>query len=144
MMRVLLDTDIFISYLLRRELATGPVAVILAAIFGERFTILIADALLKEIETVCADGPQLNRRIQPEDTLELINLLKRIGDRVEMPDSATPRIVRDPKDDYLIVLASLGNADVLVTGDRDLLELELPLPFRIMSLSTFLTEIEGD
>ncbi len=34
-------------------------------------------------------------------------------------------ITRDPKDHYLVRLARGSNADVLVSGDRDLLEAEL-------------------
>lgn len=33
-------------------------------------------------------------------------------------------MTRDPKDDYLIAYAVIGEADYLVTGDKDLLVLE--------------------
>lgn len=35
-----------------------------------------------------------------------------------------PRITRDLKDDYLLAYAVVGEADYLVTGDKDLLVLE--------------------
>ena len=34
-----------------------------------------------------------------------------------------PQRCRDPKDDYLLELAYISNADLLVTGDKDLTEL---------------------
>jgi hypothetical protein len=37
-----------------------------------------------------------------------------------------PSVCRDPKDDYLVALTLKAEADVLVTGDRDLLEMEDP------------------
>lgn len=66
------------------------------------------------------------------------------GEDVALPDEPYPSVVRDPDDDFLITLATLGEADVLVTGDRDLLALEVPMPFRIMSMSDFLGVIEDD
>jgi predicted nucleic acid-binding protein len=41
--------------------------------------------------------------------------------RVESP---IPAVTRDPKDDYLLAYALVGEADYLVTGDEDLLVLE--------------------
>lgn len=35
-----------------------------------------------------------------------------------------PSLCRDPKDDYLLELAVISSADFIVTGDKDLLELE--------------------
>jgi putative PIN family toxin of toxin-antitoxin system len=37
-----------------------------------------------------------------------------------------PAVCRDPGDDYLVALAHAANAEVLVTGDVDLLSLEEP------------------
>jgi predicted nucleic acid-binding protein len=46
-------------------------------------------------------------------------------------------ISRDPKDDYLIALGRAASAHVLVTGDDDLLDLELP-ELKIVSPREFL------
>lgn len=35
-----------------------------------------------------------------------------------------PSICRDPKDDFLLELSRASRADYLITGDKDLLELE--------------------
>jgi len=45
---------------------------------------------------------------------------------------------RDSKDNFLLALAEDGNADYLITGDRDLLVLEKHLTTRIVSFSNFL------
>lgn len=40
-----------------------------------------------------------------------------------LPDpTAPPRLLRDARDDYLVALAIDGRADVIVSGDRDLLD----------------------
>ncbi len=36
-------------------------------------------------------------------------------------------VMRDLKDDYLLAYALVGEADYLVTGDKDLLELQGPI-----------------
>ncbi len=53
---------------------------------------------------------------------------------VEMIDtSEIINVCRDPKDDKLLELATSGNADFLVTGDKDLLVLN---PFRGVEIIT--------
>ena len=48
-----------------------------------------------------------------------------------------PAVVRDPKDDYLIAHAVMGQADYLVTGDDDLLSLGRIDTIRILSPRQF-------
>lgn len=50
---------------------------------------------------------------------DLWDLARRVGDADDIPT-----VTRDPDDDYLVALARNSEADVLVTGDRDLLDLE--------------------
>jgi predicted nucleic acid-binding protein len=40
------------------------------------------------------------------------------------PPPPYPAVCRDPDDDYLVALAQAALVDAVVTGDRDLLELE--------------------
>ena len=54
---------------------------------------------------------------------------------------AVPRC-RDPFDLPFLQLAAQGKADVLVTGDRDLLALQGQLRYAIVTADTFLTELQ--
>lgn len=141
-MRVLLDTNVLISYLLAPD-DTATVVRIMDAAFTGRFTLLVSDQLVDEMRTVVVGRARLAQRIAATKIEPLIDALMEIGEHVDTGGIDFPHIVRDPKDDYLIVLATLGNADVLVTGDRDLLELNAPTPFRIVTLTDFVSEI-GD
>lgn len=49
----------------------------------------------------------------------------RAGATLAQDPSGTEPITRDPKDDYLVRLARASGADVLVSGDSDLLEAEV-------------------
>ena len=48
-----------------------------------------------------------------------------------------PAVTRDPKDDYLLAYALVGQADYLVTGDNDLLTLDQVENVRIVTAHDF-------
>ena len=50
-----------------------------------------------------------------------------------------PRFSRDPKDDYLIAYAVVGEADFLVTGDKDLLVLRQIGDVRIVTVQELIS-----
>ena len=61
-------------------------------------------------------------------------LLERVASLVEIVDVLqSVRASRDPKDDKFLEAAVNGRADVIVTGDKDLLDLN---PFRGMAIVT--------
>jgi len=47
-------------------------------------------------------------------------------------------ICRDPKDDFLLECAQIGRADLLITGDRDILDLTSFGPTRILTPRQYL------
>jgi len=55
-------------------------------------------------------------------------------------DPPAPPVSRDPKDDYLIVLAPSTGADALISGDRDLTSLDDVVP-PVLSPSAFLERV---
>ena len=48
-----------------------------------------------------------------------------------------PARCRDPKDDYLLELARVADADILVTGDKDLTDLHQFDHCQILTLAEF-------
>jgi putative PIN family toxin of toxin-antitoxin system len=139
--RVLLDTNILICYLLAEDRPTTVVRLV-ETIISRRFTLLLADELLDELTRKIRNKQFLAERIDASQLTRLTDLLQPISEWTELKGLRHPQIVRDKNDDYLIALASIGRADVLITGDFDLLELDLPLPFRIMNMAEFLAEVE--
>ena|GEM_PF-73073 len=62
-------------------------------------------------------------RLTGEERKGIMDALVHVG--LMVPDPASPpRVVRDPKDDYLVALAAIGDSALIVTGDRDLLDHE--------------------
>ena len=72
-----------------------------------------------EVEVV-TNRDKLKKYFPKESVKELIELLETIGVNVEI--EPTHFISRDPKDNFLLDLIDVSQADYLVTGDKDLLE----------------------
>jgi len=122
-MRVLLDTNVLISYLLRPD-STGTIQLILRAFLEERFTLLIPEALLEELVVTVRKKHRLAERIPPGELQSFMEILLQFGEGVAKIQEPIPKVTRDPKDDYLLAYALVGKADFLVTGDEDLLVLK--------------------
>ena len=114
--RVVLDNNLLVSALLlpasvpghafQRALETGQ--------------ILVSEATLNELADVLS-RPKFDRYISIKDRQEFLRLLSRVADIV--PTTYTVHACRDPKDDMMLEVAVNGEAQTLVTGDRDLLSL---------------------
>lgn len=122
-MRVLLDANIFISYLLNPQ-KPGSLHDIMTAVFNQDFVLLLPAALLDEFIRKIPNKPYLAERIHPDELQTFVDLLSEIGAIVPAIEEEIPAVTRDPKDDYLLAYAMVGAADYLVTGDEDLLVLE--------------------
>lgn len=137
--RVLLDANVLISYLLSGDRPTTAVRLV-EIVLKLPFTTLVSQELLDELTRKVTTKPHLANRIAPSELHRLVDTLRLLSEWIDLGDAEHPRVVRDRNDDYLIALGTMGHADVLITGDFDLLELDLPLPFRIMSMAGFLGE----
>lgn len=68
--------------------------------------------------------PRVAESVSEGQAVRLLDSIARASIPVPDPDDI-PAICRDPKNDYLFALAKMG-ADALVSGDRDVLEVENP------------------
>ena len=123
-MRVLIDTNIFISYLLSPSGSAGTISRLAEAALVGKFVLLLPEELLAELAEKLRSSRNLSRRISADEGQELIDLLRQAA--VVLPTIAEmiPAVVRDTKEDYLIAQALLGNADVLISRDKNLLSLK--------------------
>ncbi len=137
-MRTILDSNLLISYLLSRHRTRSAIGAILEAAAAGAFTLLVAPELLAEIARVIAARPDLAGRITSGDVEDLLVTLETIAEELSPLQADAPRVGRDPKDDYLIAQAIVGEADFLVTGDRDLLDLVQIDGVRIVTPPEFL------
>jgi uncharacterized protein len=122
--RAVLDANVLVSALLSRE---GAPAQLLQAWRSGHFELVVSPQLLGELARVF-EYPKLRRRIEKADADAFVDLLRSAA--VVAGDAGDPpRRAADPDDDYLIALAAQERA-ILVSGDRDLLELASRYPVR--------------
>jgi putative PIN family toxin of toxin-antitoxin system len=122
-MSVLLDANIFISYLLPSAISS-PIHRILQGAIEGKYILLVPDALITEFSRKVSTKPYLRERIAQEELALFISLLRTVSERLSPITEEIPEAVRDPKDNYLVAYALIGQADYLVTGDNDLLSLQ--------------------
>ena len=111
-MRIVLDTNIFVSALISGE---GPPGQVLGAIKRERITLVTSMFQLEELRSVLARD-RLKRYIRSEEADDLLYHLESVGTVVsELPEV---RLSPDPKDDPILATAIAGEAELIVSGDR--------------------------
>jgi putative PIN family toxin of toxin-antitoxin system len=113
MLRIVIDTNLWI-----RALLGGPITLpILEAWYARRFTVVVSQALIDELNDVW-QRPRLRRRIEAGDAERLLEQLYLRGEMVEL--TTIPPRCRDPQDHPVLATAIDGHADAIVTGDDDL------------------------
>lgn len=118
-MRAVVDTNILIRALLKPQ---GTVAPILGRLRAGDYLLLYSTEALEEIADVLSRPRFRNKYgIRDRDVEALLALLILRGEKVA--PSRRIAACRDPKDDKFLEVAVAGQAEVLVTGDRDLLVL---------------------
>jgi uncharacterized protein len=120
--RVVVDTNIWVRGQLRR--ASYPGQVVDAWLAG-RFTLITSEPLLEELADVLT-RPKVRAkiRITPEEAAALVADMRTLSETVALP--GTLRLCRDPEDDMVVETALVGQADVIVSQDDDLLSLSAP------------------
>ena len=124
--RIVVDTNALVSRLLLPD--SVPARAVHKAVTEAR--LLVSDATLMELADVLSRA-KLDPYVSIADRQQFLRLLGRISEMV--PVVHTIRACRDPRDDKFLELAVNGEADIIVTGDDDLLVLN---PFRDIPIVT--------
>ena len=134
MIRAVVDTNLLVSYLLTHR---PPMAVLIDHhLARDDFVLVTAPESMAELDRVLA-YPKLQRYYTEEERVRFVALVMALSEMVDLPESI-PRICRDPDDDRVIACAVAGEADVIVSGDRDLLALEQVGNIRVLTAAQFL------
>ena len=138
-MRVVVDTNVLVRYLITHR---PPVAEVIDVHLARGdFALLTSPVLLEELDRVL-QYPRLHRYYDVETRVRFVALIAALGEIVDLPEKV-PRICRDPADDWVIACAVIGDADVIVSGDRDLLHLDQVGEMPILSPRQFVARLRG-
>ena len=124
--RIVIDTNTLVSRLLLAN-SVPALAVRKAVDEGQ---LLVSEVTMTELADVLAH-PKFDAYVSIEDRQQFLRLLGRVA--VMVPIVHTIRACRDPRDDKFLELAVNGEADLIVTGDADLLAFH---PFRDIPVIT--------
>jgi putative PIN family toxin of toxin-antitoxin system len=114
--RAVLDTGVLVAGIISS--AGAPASLVRSWRLGE-FDLVVCPMLLAELRRVLA-YPKLRRYITEDQAGRLLLAIENAALPVPDPGEIPP-VCRDPADDYLFALAP-GYAEVLVSGDKDILE----------------------
>lgn len=136
-MRVVADTNIIVSGLLWR----GNPRRILDAARTSDINLFTTAVLLAELDDVLS-REKFAARLAAAGVAPRELVLGYAGlASVITPAEIDPVILADPDDDAVLSCAVASNSEVIVSGDRHLLKLEKYQDIRIVTASTFVTEI---
>ncbi len=117
-MRVILDPNVLVSAVI----TSGVSAELLNRWLTDHpFQLVVCPTLTAELRGVLA-RPKFRRWITVEEATDFVDLLEREAEQWVDPVEV-PQATEDPKDDYLVALHRSCQADLLVSGDSDLLAL---------------------
>jgi len=116
-LRIVVDPNVFVSAVIQ---PTGTSAAAVRAGFAGRYRIIACPALTDELAEVL-QRPKLAAYVSSGDAAALVDAIVGTVEMRRDPESR-PVTLRDPADEYLVGLAVEADADLIVSGDRDLLD----------------------
>lgn len=126
-MRVCLDTNVLIAAFATRGLCADVLRTVLAE--HDR---VIGEVILAELRRTLATKFRV-----PADRIEAVESVLAAFPVIPKPAEPSAIAVRDASDRWVLATAVAGKADILVTGDKDLLAARNESPLRILDPRSF-------
>jgi putative PIN family toxin of toxin-antitoxin system len=135
--RAVLDTNVLVSALISPG---GPSAALLLELRAGAFELIASPTLLAELREVLG-REKFRRYVTVAEVIAYVDLIGHEAAILDDPAPSGRPLSADPDDEYLVDLARVATADVLVSGDAHLLDLRERLP--VMTPAEFLATL-GD
>lgn len=143
-MKVIVDTNVLLSYLLAPENGSAVVEIVERILAGD-YELVLPGQVIAELVRVAETKDYFSARIPIKRVRSFGEILIALSVPSPEPEALDRSWVRDQKDDFLIHAALLANVDCLISGDKDLLALGDTLaPLKIRSPQAFLDEIRSE
>ena len=126
-MRVILDANVVIAAAASRGLCEAILELCL-----EHHHLILCEGILEEIE----EKLRIKIKVSAPVVAEYLKILRNNAQILE-PEKVEKAICRDPDDLMILGLVAPGNADAIVTGDKDLLAIKEFKKARIMTPRSF-------
>jgi putative PIN family toxin of toxin-antitoxin system len=137
--RAVVDTNVLLSGLFWR----GRPHALIEQVRAGTLTLISSPALLAELaEVMNRPKFQLILVRSNTDPIETLGELRRLAEIIDPPPLPAP-VSRDPSDDQVLALATASQADLIITGDADLLTLGSHGGIPIIDPAEAITRIGG-
>ncbi|GAB4550161.1 MAG: putative toxin-antitoxin system toxin component, PIN family [Anaerolineae bacterium] len=139
MLKVVLDTNVFVSSLLIKQ---GLPAQALDAWRDRRYLLVSSPAIISELQATLS-YPRIRRKyaITDQDVADLCALLERDALLVSRDARVAGAVPDDPADERVLACALDAGADLIVSGDRHLLDLREYQGIPILAIRAFLERL---
>ena len=134
MIRAIIDTSVLIRYLIKPSAAIKEL--LEERWLGDEVQMVTAPDLIAELEGVLKRD-YIQTLIRTEEGQALLDAITQKAD-ILPPLGPVPAYTRDPKDDKFVACALVGDANYLITEDKDMLVLEVVGDVRIVTPYDFL------
>jgi predicted nucleic acid-binding protein len=142
--RALLDTNVYVGYLLTPGRTTSPVVITVDAAFANRYAVLLPGEIPRELVDAIVEDAYLSNRIGRDQAVRFVALLRGIAEEFPSLTGPVPAVTGDEDDDFILAQALIAGADYLVTGDKHLLALDGRVdPLRIVTPAEFARILAG-
>jgi uncharacterized protein len=142
-MRIVFDTNVIVSYFLS---PTGTPAYLLAQWEQHTapFDVIVSEAILTEYAQSLAYPQVISHHKKSEKQIdEYISLFRKLAILIDPREEVT-LIKDDPDDNKFLSCALTGHAEYIVSGDRDLLDVEEYRGIHILTPRAFFTMLEQE
>ena len=134
-LKLIIDTNLWISFIISNRLN-----VLDTLFFSEAARLVFCTELITEINQTIKK-PKLQKYFKTNALEEMLSTFEPFTDLIKIKTLVA--ICRDPNDNFLLALAKDGNADYLLTGDKDLLEMKKFGKTYIMTISEFIAKMKN-
>ena len=132
-MRVFLDTNVLVSAFISRGISAEIFRIIV-----KEHELIIGDLVLNELKRI------LHTKLEMPlaQVNNILNYLKSF-EQINYTGEESPFEIRDKDDEKILVLALQSNSDVLITGDKDFLDVRKSLSIKVLNPREFLKLVKS-
>ena len=130
---VIFDTNLWISFLISKDFSFLDYYVVKGKV-----KLIFSEELFSEFISI-AERPKFKKYFSNSDINQLIRIIDKYGILIKVTSEIN--LCRDIKDNFLLNLAVDSNADFLVTGDIDLLEIKNIQKTKILTIRKLIDEL---
>jgi putative PIN family toxin of toxin-antitoxin system len=132
-LRIFLDTNVLVSAFISRGISAEIFRIIV-----KEHNLIIGDVVLSELKRILNDKLKMPSK-QVNNILKFLNSFEII----KYSNEPSPFELRDKDDEKILVLAIKSASEVLVTGDKDFLDMRDSLNIKVLNPREFLQLVKS-